>query len=116
MFNKRPSQEKVAGVSHRYLRRVEAAYANEIDRYRLKYEELDLEEVTLITRSLAASAFIGYCVQPLQAMRKAFLVHARDVEGKAPGEEDIIMYAFNRLSRQKQHALPLVHRRNIRNR
>ncbi|HRF28521.1 MAG TPA: hypothetical protein PL051_02690 [Candidatus Saccharibacteria bacterium] len=108
MLKDRPSQRKVVGVSYRYLKGVERTKAAEIDRWRLRNEEITgIDEATTIGYSILGAAVAGIVTRPMQSLRAGFLEHVRDaIEGKRPGEENLAVFALNKLSKQEQKRFP----------
>lgn len=107
VFKDRPSQRKVVGVSYRYLKGVERTKAAYVDRFRLRNEEITIDEASAIGYSILGAAVAGIVMRPLQSLRAQFLEHVRDaVEGRRPGEESLAVFALNKLSKQEQKRFP----------
>ncbi len=90
----RPSQEKVVGVSNRYIAHKEALAIHATERFRMRNEELTLLEAQAIGYTVG----IGYVRQlvgmPVQALRRRVLWEAQKAEGLKPGEQDIAKFAL----------------------
>ncbi len=94
MFDSRPSQKKVVGVSHRFL-----AYEENSERMFEQWSKLDKDDISLgevygafvLTGCFAVHQLVTF---PGQASRRNFLQYAREVEGLAPGQESISAYAL----------------------
>ena len=113
-MTERPSQQKVVGVSDRFLAYSERQMTTTADWIRFNEEELDLLEASRIGYMLGLRVMRNIFEMPLQQRRAQFLEYAREVEGKKPGEETIALYALahcKRLNRypmtQKQSQNPL---------
>lgn len=107
MFSERPSQRKVVGVARRYLHYQETTERATRNIERFKSEEMDLGEVYRVSYSLGFTAVSHLLAMPIHLGRRSFLRHAQTVEGHAPGEERLEMYAL-RVANTSQDSYPLV--------
>ena len=102
MFEERPSQRKVVGVSRRYLRGL--GYSHDLSEYVHKFttQELSQFEVMRIGSIMASLAISKIIRTPLQVARQNYLSHAQKVEGYVMGEEDISIFAQRRINEHKK--------------
>ena len=93
MFEERPSQQKVVGVSRRYLFSMDTAYNLSEHKQTFVTENLNQFEAMRIGGVLATLAISKLVRAPTQIARRAFLYRAREIDGFVPGEESISVFA-----------------------
>ncbi len=105
MLSERPSAKKVAGVSRRYLACEEADKRLEVLKLRYNNEDLSPEDVVLVTNDIGITWCTGFVSRRFQDARTEFLQHAQEVEGKAPGQENIAAFALAHVGAPSRYRL-----------
>lgn len=97
MFEERPSQQKVVGVSRRYLESydVSVELAEYVNLFTTK--ELKQYQAIYMGQRMAVLAISKLIRAPIQRSRRAYLRHAQEVEGYVIGEQDISVFAQRRV-------------------
>jgi len=90
----RPSQNKVVGVANKYMAYKEAQQIVDVERFRLKNEELDMVEVHYVGYSIGIGLAKEVIGAPAQAWRRLLLWEAQQADGFVPGEENIARFAL----------------------
>lgn len=102
MFEERPSQSKVVGVSRRYLYSIDSS--NRLDEHKQTFatESLNQFEAMRIGGVLATLALSNVIRAPIQFARRVFLSHAQEIDGFVPGEESISVFAQRTIKEYKK--------------
>ena len=102
MFEERPSQQKVVGVSRRYLKGL--GYSHDLSDYIHRFETKDLNQYEAMRiGSLMATLAISKMIRtPLQAARRNFLFHAQKIDGLIVGEEAVSTFAQRRINEHER--------------